>query len=174
MELFTPHSTQQAEPQIKHAVTNSTPNLSIDLKIATHHSSSTIERTQQRREENAAKATTSMLWKWRQSEKRVENKLPSSSSSWPTFLPPFFSFSLHRLYLDARGATQNSTTLLYRLTSMSSCSVKNGWMLSVGWSPSRCTRDRSFPPKMSLIGERPKSVVRVMVPLFRLPRITFR
>lgn len=58
------------------------------------------------------------------------------------------------------------------ITSITSLRVKNGSMLSEEWSPSRWTLKRSFPPKMSLIGERPKSVVRVIVLLLRVPLIT--
>lgn len=58
------------------------------------------------------------------------------------------------------------------LTSMTSLRVKNGSILSDEWSPSRWTRKRILPPKISLIGDRPKSVVRVMVLLLRVPLIT--
>lgn len=59
-------------------------------------------------------------------------------------------------------------------TSITNLSVKKGSMLSDEWSPSRWTRKRSLPPKISLIGERPKSVVRVMVLLLRVPLITLK
>lgn len=55
------------------------------------------------------------------------------------------------------------------LTSMFSCNVKNGCIISVEWSPSRCSRDRNSPRNISLSGVRPKSADRVTLPLFLFP-----
>lgn len=65
--------------------------------------------------------------------------------------------------------TRYDSSVMVTLTSMFSCNVKNGCNASVEWSPSRCKRERNSPRKMSLKGDRPKSVDRVTVPLFLLP-----